>query len=66
MEEKIEKLFWKLLEARAKPSDPLKEVLGKIFEKKKDNSRKELFFFFSFNFIFIFNLWKPFSKFMEI
>ena len=30
MEEKIEKLFWKLLETRAKPSDPFKEVLGKI------------------------------------
>ena len=66
MEEKIEKLFWKLLEARAKPSDPLKEVLGKIFEKKKTIVEKNYSFFFSFNFIFIFNLWKPFSKFMEI
>ena len=30
MEDKIEKLFWKLLETRAKPSDPFKEVLGRI------------------------------------
>ena len=27
LQEKIEKLFWKLLEAKAKPSDPSKEVL---------------------------------------
>ena len=46
MEEKIEKLFWKLLEARAKPSDPLKEVLGKIFEKKKTIVEKNYSFFF--------------------
>ena len=46
MEEKIEKLFWKLLEARAKPSDPLKEVLGKIFEKKRTIVEKNYSFFF--------------------
>ena len=27
MEDKIEKLFWKLLETKAKPNDPFKQVL---------------------------------------